>query len=291
MNAWFLAIRPKTLFASLAPVLFALSFAYYQFKQINPLIALLTMACAILLQIASNLINDYYDHQSGVDTERKFGPIRVTQSGLIAPEKVKTAFIAALALSFILGIYLMLQGGALIICMGIGSIIGALLYSTGPFPFSKNALGEVFAFVYFGIIAVTGTYFLQTHQINWDIIILSFVPGFLSAQILAINNLRDRETDLKNHKKTLANLFSESFARMLPLIFFLLAQFAHFVFIRRSGQPLLFFVFIIYFIFNQKLKKLRYVPINQELNLYLANTAKCLFLLALLQTILLCTLK
>jgi 1,4-dihydroxy-2-naphthoate octaprenyltransferase len=291
MKNWILAIRPKTLFASLSPVLLGLSFAYYKTHQLNLLVASLTLICALLLQVASNLINDYYDFKSGVDLERKFGPLRVTQSGLIAPEKVKASFILILSLSFFLGIYLMYTGGLIITIMGLASILGALAYSTGPYPFSRHALGELFAFIYFGVVAVTGTYYLQTQVINIEVILLSFIPGFLSAQILSINNLRDMTSDKKNKKKTIANLTSESFARMLPLIFFVLAQISHFVFIKSINIPLLYMVFVLYFIFNFKFKKLRYIPINQELNNYLASTAKCLFLLSLLQSIILCTLK
>jgi 1,4-dihydroxy-2-naphthoate octaprenyltransferase len=291
MKNWILAIRPKTLFASLSPVLLGLSFAYFKAHQLNLLVATLTLICALLLQVASNLINDYYDFKSGIDLERKFGPARVTQSGLIAPEKVKASFIFILALSFFLGIYLMYTGGLIITMMGLASILGALAYSTGPYPFSRHALGELFAFIYFGVVAVTGTYYLQTQVLNIEVILLSFIPGFLSAQILSINNLRDMSSDKKNNKKTIANLTSESFARMLPLIFFVLAQISHFVFIKTVNIPLLYMVFVLYFIFNFKFKKLRYIPINQELNNYLASTAKCLCLLSLLQSIILCTLK
>jgi 1,4-dihydroxy-2-naphthoate octaprenyltransferase len=291
MKAWILAIRPKTLFASISPVILGLSFYYYKFNQINLFIALLTLTCALLLQIASNLINDYYDFKSGVDQGRHFGPLRVTQSGLIAPEKVKRAFVLILALSFLLGIYLMYSGGIIITVMGISSILGALAYSTGPYPFSRHALGEVFAFIFFGVVAVVGTYYLQSHSVDQEIVVLSFVPGFLSAQILSINNLRDMASDKRSHKKTIANLTSEGFARMLPLIFFILAQLSHFFFIKLVNIPLLYVVFIIYFIFNFQFKRLRFIPINQELNNYLAATAKCLFLLSVLQSILLCTLK
>lgn len=215
MKNWILAIRPKTLFASLAPVVLGTAIAYFQQNKISPLIFLLTLICALLLQIASNLANDYLDFSKGVDNEDRLGPTRVTSAGLISPTAMKNALFLTLFMAFIFGLYLMWIGGPVIMAMGLLSLYFAYGYTGGPFPLSYNGLGEIAAFVFFGVIAVSGTTYLQTKHFSALGLFLSMGPGFISACILAINNLRDIKSDEETKKRTLAVRFGERFQRML----------------------------------------------------------------------------
>jgi 1,4-dihydroxy-2-naphthoate octaprenyltransferase len=217
MKNWILAIRPKTLFASLAPVVLGTAIAYFQQGQIKPLVFVITLICALLLQIASNLANDYLDFAKGVDNEERLGPVRVTSAGLISSTKMKNALIFVLFLSFLFGIYLMWIGGPIIMAMGLLSLYFAYGYTGGPFPLSYNGLGELAAFIFFGMIAVTGTTYLQTRSFTALGCFLAMGPGFISACILAINNLRDIKSDEETKKRTLAVRFGERFQRTLCL--------------------------------------------------------------------------
>lgn len=224
-----MAIRPKTLFASISPVILGLSVAYVETNHLNLIIATLTLSCALLMQIASNLANDYLDSQKGIDTEDRLGPIRVTHAGLIEAKTMKHALIFVMIMAFIIGIYLIWSGGPFIALTGLLSLYFAYGYSGGPFPLSSNGLGEVAAFLFFGVLAVGGTTYLQTHQFSALSFILGMGPGFISATILAINNLRDIKTDSETNKRTLAVRFGESFQRKLCIIMIFLSSVILFV--------------------------------------------------------------
>ncbi len=217
MKNWLLAIRPKTLFASIAPVILGTTIAYYETTKFDPIIFVLTLVCALLLQVASNLANDYLDFAKGVDTIDRLGPVRVTSSGLISADAMKRALATTLFLAFILGIYLMWLGGPVIMIFGLLSLYFAYGYTGGPYPLSTNGLGELAAFVFFGLIAVTGTQYLQTKSFSGLGILLATGPGFISACILGINNLRDIKTDEEAEKRTLAVRWGEKFQRGLCL--------------------------------------------------------------------------
>lgn len=217
IHNWLQAIRPKTLFASLSPVILGLCIAYIHQSDLNIPVAVLTIIAALLMQIASNLANDYLDSLRGVDTDKRLGPTRVTQAGLISASAMKRALILVMTLAFMTGIYLMWIGGPVILLIGLLSLYFAYGYTGGPFPLSHNGLGEAAAFLFFGIIAVTGTTYLQTHQFSKLAFIMGFGPGFISATILAINNLRDIETDRESNKRTIAVRFGETFQRRLCL--------------------------------------------------------------------------
>jgi len=220
MKNWILAIRPKTLLASISPVLLGLGIAYYFSKSINSVVAIFTLLSALFMQIATNLANDYIDYEKGVDNQNRLGPTRVTSSGLISLQKMKLALISSLGLALIFGTYLMFKGGIVIVIMGLCSMYFSYGYSGGPFPLSYLGLGEIAAFVFFGIVAVTGSFFLQTNFFNLDCFYLSLCAGAFSAAILAVNNLRDYSSDLESKKRTLAVRLGIPFQRRL--IFFLL---------------------------------------------------------------------
>lgn len=202
-KAWLLATRPKTLPAAVAPIVVggAAAFADGIFFLLP---ALACLVGATLLQIAVNLANDYFDAKNEIDSEERLGPVRVTQSGLIPPGEVKFAMILCLVLSVVVFGYLSYVGGLPIVIVGIASVLGALGYSGGPYPLASHGLGEVFVFIFFGLVAVCATYFIQTGQMSWFAVVVSMPPGLLITNIMIINNLRDIDTDRKAGKNTLA---------------------------------------------------------------------------------------
>lgn len=282
MKNWIMAIRPHTLFASLAPVLLGLAVAYYETHTLNALVAILTALCALLLQAASNIANDYIDAARGIDTIERVGFTRVTSSGLIAKEQMKKALIGFLLLAFLLGIYLMIVGGPVIIAIGLLSLYFAYGYTGGPFPLSYNGLGEVAALLFFGLLAVFGTTYLQTHAISPLSLFLGLGPGVLSACVMAINNLRDLKTDEKTGKKTLAVRFGETFQRNLCISFLAVAMLIclYNAFIIKAYWS--FLAFIPFFLFRKTWLHLLKGPVDQSLNGALATTAKFNFLYCLI---------
>ena len=203
LQAWILATRPKTLPAAISPVLVGCALAYKS-GHFNPFIVCAALAVSLLLQIGVNLANDYFDFKRGVDTKDRLGPTRVTQSGLIPPATVKMAMAFVLFLSGMAGLYLVYVGGWPIFILGIASILSALAYSGGPFPLASNGLGDLFVFIFFGPVAVCGTYFLHTMELSNLVILFSLCPGFLITAILVVNNTRDIDTDSEVGKRTLA---------------------------------------------------------------------------------------
>jgi len=172
------------------------------------------MAGALLLQIGVNLANDYYDFMKGVDTGERLGPVRVTQSGLIPPERVKHAIIAVMVLIAAVGSYLIVEGGWPILVAGVASLLAMLAYSGGPYPLASHGLGDLFVFLFFGLVAVCGTYYVQTHHLT-PLVVWAAVPmGFLITAILVVNNLRDIPTDQRASKRTLAVMLGETGSRV-----------------------------------------------------------------------------
>jgi len=208
---WILAIRPKTLPAAIAPVLIGTAMAFGDGLGHAPS-AIMAMIAALCIQIGTNLANDYFDFKKGADTAERRGPIRVTQAGLIKPEVVLISAIVFFALSFLASIYLIHRAGPAIFVIAIASIVSGILYTAGPKPLGYLGLGDIFVLVFFGPVAVGGTYYAQALEINPAIIIAGLAPGLLSTAILAINNLRDIDTDRRAGKLTLAVRFGRSFA-------------------------------------------------------------------------------
>lgn len=202
-NAWWLAIRPRTLGAGVVPVLVGLALAYRS-APLRPLVALATLLAALLLQVASNLANDYYDFAHGVDTAERLGPTRVTQSGLVAAGSVKRAVYAVLLVALAIGIYLVRIGGWPIAFVGGASAAGAVAYSAGPWPLAWYGLGDLLAFVFFGLVAVGGTVFLQLGSVGWPAVVAAVPVACMVTAIIVVNNLRDIPSDRATGKRTLA---------------------------------------------------------------------------------------
>ncbi|GAB6193583.1 1,4-dihydroxy-2-naphthoate polyprenyltransferase [Desulfocastanea catecholica] len=209
IGLWLLAIRPKTLPAAVGPVAVgsAVAFADGKFSLLPAFCCLLG---AVLLQIGVNLANDYFDYKNNIDSKERLGPVRVTQSGLISPCAVKRGMIVCLVLAAMVFLYLALVGGWPIVLIGAASVLGALAYSGGPYPLASHGLGELFVFIFFGLVAVGGTYLVQAGQLTWMVMLAAVPPGLLITSIMVVNNLRDIDTDRKAGKKTLAVILGRS---------------------------------------------------------------------------------
>ncbi|MEQ1854853.1 MAG: 1,4-dihydroxy-2-naphthoate polyprenyltransferase [Longimicrobiales bacterium] len=203
LGAWGLAARPKTLTAAAAPVIVGTSLAAYH-GALALLPALAALLGAILIQIATNLANDYYDFVRGGDTAERVGPVRVTQAGLIAPATVRRAMIVVLVSAFVPGAYLVSVAGWPIVVIGLVSLACAVLYTGGPYPLAYHGLGDLFVFVFFGLVAVGGTYYVQALAWPADALLAGAGLGALSTALLVVNNLRDVRTDTLAGKRTLA---------------------------------------------------------------------------------------
>lgn len=203
VGSWVLASRPRTLTAAAAPVLLGTGLAVGE-GSFRPGPATAALLGALLIQIGTNLANDYYDHLRGGDTEDRIGPVRVTQAGLIAPRTVRNGAFLVLGLALLVGLYLVAVGGWPVLVIGLASLVCAVAYTGGPFPLAYHGLGDLFVFVFFGLAAVGGTYWVQALRLGPDALVAGAGMGALTTAILVANNLRDLETDARAGKKTLA---------------------------------------------------------------------------------------
>lgn len=223
MSPWLLASRPATLPAAAVPVLVGAAAAASEHGVFRPLVFAVTLAAALLIQVGTNFANDYSDFHRGADTADRVGPVRVTQSGLLTPSAVRGGIVAAFALATLLGLYLASVGGWPIIAIGVASLICGLAYTGGPWPFGYHGLGDVFVFVFFGIVAVTGTAYLQAGAWSTFALVAAIPVGLLVTNILVINNLRDQATDVVAGKRTLAVRLGDRATRWQYLAFTALA--------------------------------------------------------------------
>jgi 1,4-dihydroxy-2-naphthoate octaprenyltransferase len=203
LTTWLAAARPRTLSAALAPVLVGLAVAMREHPLHWPT-AVATLCAALLIQVGTNLANDYYDFVNGADTPDRLGPRRITQAGLAAPAAVRRVALTVLALAAAIGAYLVAIGGWPIMMIGVLSLVCALAYTGGPWPLASHGLGEVFVFLFFGVLAVNGTVWLQTGALSTLALFASLPVACLVTAILVINNLRDIPTDARAGKRTLA---------------------------------------------------------------------------------------
>jgi 1,4-dihydroxy-2-naphthoate octaprenyltransferase len=205
MRIWLMAARPRTLPAAIAPVLVGTAAAvqwYGSLPRAGAFIA--ALIGSIFIQIGTNLANDYSDARRGADTADRLGPVRVTSSGLVTPTRVLRATWVAFAIAIACGIYLAFVAGWVILLIGAFSIAAGVLYTGGPRPYGYAGLGEAFVFLFFGLVAVNGSYYVQVEQLDALPLGLSISIGFLATAILVVNNVRDIETDRRAGKMTLA---------------------------------------------------------------------------------------
>lgn len=222
VKTWLLAARPKTLPAGLTPVL--IGAALTQGAGAFHLTAVLCAALgALLIQIGTNFANDYFDFVKGTDTEERIGPLRATQAGLVSPRTMLVATVLVFALSFLPGGYLVYRAGWPLLAIGVVSVACGVLYTGGPWPLGYLGLGDIFVLVFFGPVAVGGTYYVQALTLTPDVLVAGLIPGLFSTAILTVNNLRDADTDVRTGKKTLAVRFGKTFARWEYVVCMVLA--------------------------------------------------------------------
>ena len=212
---WAMAARPRTLPAAVAPVLVGTAAAQLVSDDIRWGAFIGALLGSILIQIGTNLANDYSDAKRGADSADRLGPVRVTSSGLIAPRRVLHATWIAFAAALAVGIYLATVAGWEILVVGAVSIAAGVLYTGGPRPYGYAGLGEVFVFVFFGLVAVNGSYYVQLEELDLLPFLLSIPVGLLSTAILVVNNVRDLDTDARAGKRTLAVRLGRARTRML----------------------------------------------------------------------------
>jgi 1,4-dihydroxy-2-naphthoate octaprenyltransferase len=214
LKIWLLAARPRTLPAGVAPVLVGTALAITEgtFRAGAFVAALLG---AVFIQVGANLSNDYSDARRGADTEDRLGPVRVTAGGLVPPKQVLTATYVSFGLAVLCGIYLIVIAGWVILAIGAASILAGVLYTGGPRPYGYEGLGDLFVFLFFGLVAVTGSYYAQVEHLEWEAFALAVPVGLIAAAILDVNNIRDAPTDARVGKRTLAVRLGRSRARDL----------------------------------------------------------------------------
>lgn len=225
MNPWLLAARPKTLSAAVVPVLMGSALAAHEPTAITWWVFVCALLGAVLIQIATNFINDALDFKKGADTGDRVGPIRVTAAGLLSADSVMRGAWVCLIGAALFGIPLLYRGGWPMLVVGVASIAAAYAYTGGPYPLAYHGLGELFVLLFFGFVAVGGTFYAHSMQLTRSALLAGFAAGSLATVLIVINNLRDCENDRRSHKRTLAARFGENFARA-EVVFFALAPFA-----------------------------------------------------------------
>lgn len=203
IQAWLLASRPKTLPAAAAPVIVGTALAYVD-DAFDFWPALAALVAALLLQIGSNAANDLYDFIRGADAGERLGPTRVTQAGILTPRQVRAGMFVIFGITALIGLYLVLHAGWPILIIGVAAIISAIAYTGGPFPLGYHGLGDIFVFIFFGLAATAGTYYVQVGSVSPLAWWLAISLGLLIVAILVVNNLRDIESDRLAGKRTLA---------------------------------------------------------------------------------------
>lgn len=246
--AWFAATRPRTLVAGFVPVAVgsALAFKDGTFVIISALAALFG---ALFIQIGTNLVNDYFDFQRGADTHERLGPPRATQQGWLSPRAVFSGAMVCFALAFGVGIYLVAVAGWPLVVIGVCSLLAGYAYTGGPFPLAYNGLGDIFVLVFFGFVAVGGTYFVQAQALTATVLMAAVPVGLLGVALLAVNNTRDEKTDAAAGKKTLVVRFGTRFGKaeyvscllvsaLVPLVLWLTSQSSAWVMLSWLSLPL-----------------------------------------------------
>lgn len=222
LRAWFAAARPATLPAAVVPVLVGTAAATRDgLFRLGPFLA--ALGASVLIQIGTNLANDYFDHQKGADTAERLGPKRLIQNAVATPQQVLLASLLCFGASALIGLYLVFVGGWPILIIGVLSILSGLAYTGGPYPLGYNGLGDLFVFVFFGLVAVAGTYYLHAGTVDVLAWWAAIPVGLLVTNILVVNNVRDINTDRAVGKRTLATRIGRRATRVQYVLFFVVA--------------------------------------------------------------------
>jgi len=281
---WWMAIRPRTLSISATPVLVGTALAIAEGATLNWLAMLAALCCALLIQAGTNLHNDAADFESGTDQPDRIGPLRVSAAGWAHPASVRRAASISFALAFVLGIYLVALGGWPILVAGITSLIAGWSYSGGPRPISHSPLGELFVLVFFGLVAVTGSHWLQLGAWSPDALLAGTVVGLPAAAVLLVNNYRDLESDLRGGRRTLASVLGLKNSRLLYVVLMLL-PFALLPLFSRHGLQGAWLGLLALPLSLSPIRRLFRNPPAVQLNSLLAGTAQAGFALGLLLSI------
>lgn len=215
---WLMALRPKTMTAAVVPVVVATALVKAEGHAVLWWVSVCALLSAAFIQFGTNLVNDAIDFRKGADTEKRIGPQRVTQSGLLSSRQVLAGGLSCFLIALLLGVPLVIQGGWPIVGIGLISIVLGYAYTGGPFPLAYKGLGDVFVILFFGLIAVAGTYYLHVGAVSTAALVAGLQVGFLATVLIAINNFRDATQDRLVDKKTLAVRFGPSFARAEILV-------------------------------------------------------------------------
>jgi len=215
VRIWLIAARVRTLPAAIAPVLVGSALAWQLEEVFRPGAFVAALLGSILIQIGTNLVNDYSDARRGADAEDRLGPVRVTAGGLVPPKQVLVATYVTFGLAALCGAYLVAVAGIELLFVGVASIAAGVLYTGGPRPYGYEGLGELFVFLFFGIVAVAGSTFAQLERWPWEAFVLAVPVGLLAAAILVANNVRDVDSDRRAGKRTLAVKLGRERARTL----------------------------------------------------------------------------
>ena len=281
MKLFLMAARPKTLPASLVPPIVTFAFLTYEGLKGDYILLICILLCSLFIQFATNFFNDVIDYKKGADDKERLGPTRVTSSGLVQPKTVmKWAFISVF-MALVFGIPLMLKGGIPILVLGLLSLYLTYGYTGGKVSLAYRGLGELFVFLFFGLLSVVGTYYLLSEKMNGSIFILGSIFGLLNTTLICINNLRDRDQDQRKNKLTLATRMTRT-SYQLFIVTTILVPYLLMTLLLPLNLWLVFFVaplvfsfFLIVMVFKKK---------NAELNSVLAMAGAHLLLFGLTST-------
>lgn len=273
IDTWILASRPKTLPAAFVPVFIGTSIVSFDTK-VNFLAALVALACALLIQVGTNFVNDLYDYLSGADTETRKGPTRALASGLISINEMKFAIFLVFTLTFLLGLYLVYISTWITLLIGLLSIFAGIAYTAGPYPLAYNGLGDVFVFLFFGVVGTVGTYYVQVVDISPLVFWASIPVGALITNILVVNNYRDIDEDREVGKNTLAVKMGRKFTRYQYLSFMVLSYAILFVVYTTYNESLFVFLPLLTLPIAIRLIKMIFSYKGEDLNKTLELTAK-----------------
>lgn len=281
LQAWVLASRPQTLTAALVPVLVGTAVAQAS-GGLRARPALAALFGAFMIQIATNLANDVFDAEKGADTPERLGPTRAVQSGLLTNRQVRMGMLVTIALAVVAGLYLTAIGGYPIVIIGALSVLSGVAYTGGPFPLGYNGLGDVFVMVFFGFVAVCGTAYVQLGAVPPLAWLASIPVGAIATAVLVVNNVRDRSTDVKAGKRTLAVRFGRRFGVIEYVALFVVAYAAPVVALLRLHRSPWVLLPILTLPLAASLARTLATTEGAPLNACLANTAKLLLLYGVL---------
>jgi 1,4-dihydroxy-2-naphthoate polyprenyltransferase len=285
LKIWVHSARPKTLPAAVAPVLIGAGMAFHD-GGVDALVFLAILGATLCIQIGTNYANDYFDFIKGADTADRVGPVRATAAGLVSPRQMLAATVIVFGVAALLGLYLVCVGGWPILVIGLVSMVCGVLYTAGPYALGYMGLGDLFVLVFFGPVAVGGTYYLLRAALNPPVLVAGLAPGLISCAILAVNNYRDRYTDKDSGKRTLVVRWGEDFGRLEYVLCLVLGcSLPVWLVLMTRGHMASLIALLSAVLAIPLIRQMFAAPDAQTLNRMLAHTGKLLILYSVLFTI------